>query len=237
MPLPLPMMIPFMGIQSGVMAKMFGENFQFGKRKISAMSNEEFNELTFEKLMKDNAMQIKALIPTFEQSLADMRPFTEFIIREFGVMIQLLIGQAGNQFDKATQTAQDDFYHFMGWGHANTSYHSDGTLHEGATESNPPPPTDPPIDEPEPPTEEPPTEDPINNHEIFKVFTIRWRDPSAGFDKSFTTPELNHAQHHTFYTSILNDTENQIVTNMGGSNSRANFTSVYFSLITGFYHP
>ncbi len=48
LPVPLPMMIPFMGAQSLVIGKMFGVGFQYGKRKISAMSNEEFNKLTFQ---------------------------------------------------------------------------------------------------------------------------------------------------------------------------------------------
>ncbi len=46
LPIPLAMMIPFMGAQSLVLGKAFGEGFQYGKRKISAMTNEEFNKLT-----------------------------------------------------------------------------------------------------------------------------------------------------------------------------------------------
>ncbi len=82
MPLPLAIMIPFMGIQSGVMAQQFGMNFQYGKRKISAMSNEEFNKLTPEMMQADFANQIKGLIPTFEKSLQDMRPFQRMIFVE-----------------------------------------------------------------------------------------------------------------------------------------------------------
>ncbi len=82
MPLPLAIMIPFMGIQSGVMAQQFGMNFQYGKRKISAMSNEEFNELTPEKMQADFSRQIKGMIPTFEASLQDMRPFQRMIFTE-----------------------------------------------------------------------------------------------------------------------------------------------------------
>ncbi len=82
MPLPLAIMIPFMGIQSGVMAQQFGMNFQYGKRKISAMSNEEFNKLTPEQMQADFSNQIKGMIPTFEQSLQDMRPFQRMIFVE-----------------------------------------------------------------------------------------------------------------------------------------------------------
>lgn len=71
-----------MGIQSGVMAQQFGMNFQFGKRKISAMSNEQFNKLTPEQMQADFSTMIKGLIPTFGDSLRDMRPFQRMIFEE-----------------------------------------------------------------------------------------------------------------------------------------------------------
>ncbi len=45
MPLPNSAVIPFMELQSAVMARAFGFNFQFGKRLVSAMNNEHFNLL------------------------------------------------------------------------------------------------------------------------------------------------------------------------------------------------
>ncbi len=79
MPLPLAIMIPFMGIQSAVMARQFGMGFQYGKRKISSMSNEEFNKLTPQQMQIDFAREIKDMIPTFGESLKDMRPFQRMI--------------------------------------------------------------------------------------------------------------------------------------------------------------
>ncbi len=87
MPLPLAMMIPFMGIQSAVMAKQFGENFQYGKRRISAMSNEEFNRLTPKILMENANAELKSMIPSMEQSIKDMSEFQTFLIGEFIKMI------------------------------------------------------------------------------------------------------------------------------------------------------
>ncbi len=99
MPLPLAIMIPFMGIQSGVMAQQFGMNFQYGKRKISAMSNEEFNKLTPAQMQADFANQITGLIPTFEKSLQEMRPFQRMIFIEmiaaFKEAVQLGLDVAG----------------------------------------------------------------------------------------------------------------------------------------------
>ncbi len=93
MPLPLAMMIPFMGIQSAVMAKQFGENFQYGKRRISAMSNEEFNKLTPTKLMQRANEELKDMIPSMESSIVEMRTFQTFLIGEFIRMVNDAIGK------------------------------------------------------------------------------------------------------------------------------------------------
>ena len=82
-PLPLPMMIPFMGIQSAVMAEQFGTMFQYGKRRISAMSNEEFNKLTFQDLQDRMTKQIVDMIPEMQKQIEAMRPMTTIIIKEF----------------------------------------------------------------------------------------------------------------------------------------------------------
>jgi len=83
LPVPLPMMIPFMGAQSLVIGKMFGEGFQYGKRKISAMPNEEFNKLTFQDMMSNARSEMQASIPTMQAALADMQPLVETVVHEF----------------------------------------------------------------------------------------------------------------------------------------------------------
>ncbi len=88
MPLPLAMMIPFMGAQSAVMAKQFGENFQYGKRRISAMSNEEFNKLTPGILSQRTADELKDMIPSMKQSIVDMHEFQAFVVQEFIQMMK-----------------------------------------------------------------------------------------------------------------------------------------------------
>lgn len=92
MPLPLAMMIPFMGIQSAVMAKQFGENFQYGKRRISAMSNAEFNKLTPKMLQTHANAELKSMIPSMQDSVIEMREFQTFLVREFLQMINDAIG-------------------------------------------------------------------------------------------------------------------------------------------------
>ncbi len=91
MPLPLAMMIPFMGIQSAVMAKQFGENFQYGKRRISAMSNDEFNKLTPQKIQEQANLELKAMIPSMQQSIVDMNEFQKFVIQQFVKVMEDLI--------------------------------------------------------------------------------------------------------------------------------------------------
>lgn len=71
-PLPLPVMIPFMGYQSLVMGEAFGLSYQYAKRKISAMSNEEFNKLTIPEVQKMLKNDIQSAIPTMKASMDDM---------------------------------------------------------------------------------------------------------------------------------------------------------------------
>ncbi len=149
MPLPLAMMIPFMGIQSAVMAKQFGENFQYGKRRISAMSNDEFNKLT-PKMIQDNAnAELKAMIPSMQESITDMRQFQEFMIKEMlrtiGDMLRnglgFLLGIGQSDVEKSIQ----DIEHFL---HGHFDLH---TGQGGTTTTEPPPAPPPPVtDEPEP---------------------------------------------------------------------------------------
>ncbi len=114
MPLPLAMMIPFMGIQSAVMAKQFGENFQYGKRRISAMSNEEFNKLTPQKIQENANKELKAMIPSMQASVTEMRSFQTFLIREFLLMINdsIRAGIGGIfGFDEKTLSNIEHFIH------------------------------------------------------------------------------------------------------------------------------
>ncbi len=78
-----------MGIQSAVMAEQFGTMFQYGKRRISAMSNDEFNKLTPQELQKRMTIQIQGMIPEMEDQIKAMRPMVELIIKEFAQYILL----------------------------------------------------------------------------------------------------------------------------------------------------
>ncbi len=64
MPLPLLLMIPFMMWQSAAIAVGFGTMFQYAKRKISAMSNEEFNTINPVDLINQDYENILDAIPS-----------------------------------------------------------------------------------------------------------------------------------------------------------------------------
>ncbi len=170
MPLPLAMMIPFMGIQSAVMAKQFGENFQYGKRRISAMSNEEFNKLTPTILQERANAELKAMIPTMEASVRDMRTFQVFLIKEFlSTVNDILRAGIGTLFglNEDTLSNIEHFLHGHVAGHDDTTQDDDedkvlseqcgAGMHwsksaqqcvpDTVTETPPPPPPTPPPDE------------------------------------------------------------------------------------------
>ncbi len=102
LPVPLPMMIPFMGAQSLVIGKMFGEGFQYGKRKISAMPNEEFNKLTFQDMMSNARSEMQASIPTMQAALHDMQPLVETVVQEFFAYIKQIAAMLPEQTRQLT---------------------------------------------------------------------------------------------------------------------------------------
>jgi len=71
-PLPLPVMIPFMGYQSLVMGEAFGLSYQYAKRRISAMTNEEFNKFTVRDLQQMLKDDISSAIPDMKAAMDDM---------------------------------------------------------------------------------------------------------------------------------------------------------------------
>ncbi len=81
-PLPLAVMIPFMAMQSGAMALAFGTYFQYGKRRISAMSNEDFNKIQPGDIYKGITDTINAMIPSFKQQNASMQGLQQEILKQ-----------------------------------------------------------------------------------------------------------------------------------------------------------
>ncbi len=117
-----------MGAQSLVLGKQFGEGFQYGKRKISAMSNEEFNKLTPAKLAQDNAEELKQMIPSMKGAITDMRSFQSFIVKELIETVKQLPGDIFGGLTGDLQTSTS----FSKTGVTNTAYAGSLGLPAGA---------------------------------------------------------------------------------------------------------
>ncbi len=76
-----------MPIQSYLMMYFAGSGWQYGKRKISAMSNEQFNKLTPEQLLQQHSIELKNMLPTLEKSLNDVTPLVKILIEQYGDFI------------------------------------------------------------------------------------------------------------------------------------------------------
>ncbi len=92
MPIPLAMMIPFMATQSLVMGHAFGEAFQYGKRKISAMSNEEFNKYTPKDMADGMFVSYKMILPSLKESINDSTELQNFIVAKLLDMPREIFG-------------------------------------------------------------------------------------------------------------------------------------------------
>ncbi len=86
--IPNPQMLAFMPIQSYLMMYFAGSGWQYGKRKISAMSNEQFNKLTPEELLQQHSIELKNMLPTLEKSLNDVTPLVRILIEQYGDFIK-----------------------------------------------------------------------------------------------------------------------------------------------------
>lgn len=81
MPFPLPIMVAFMYWQSAAIGHGFGTRYQYAKRKIDAMSNEEFNKLTQSKLNNTMRADLGDMKDMMRQSLADWQQMNPVIIQ------------------------------------------------------------------------------------------------------------------------------------------------------------
>ncbi len=88
---PNPQMLAFMATQSFLMMQMAGAGWQYGKRKISAMKNQEFNALTVNSLLQKEVADVREAIPTIIKSIEDMTPMVGHIVAQYGDFIKEII--------------------------------------------------------------------------------------------------------------------------------------------------
>ncbi len=105
--------------QSWIMMYAAGGAWQYGKRRISAMSNEEFNKLLPIDLLKEHTEMLRSAIPTIQKSIQDMTPLIETLMTQFGTFINKaieaipqtvsnILGTPGGEFSQVTTTADLD---------------------------------------------------------------------------------------------------------------------------------
>ncbi len=77
-----------MGVQSIIMGEAFGKGFQFGKRKISALTNEQFNKLSLAELWKDTSTDVSEMIPSLKAGMTESRELQSFIVKELIAVVK-----------------------------------------------------------------------------------------------------------------------------------------------------
>ncbi len=173
-----------MGAQSAVMMKMAGENWQYGKRRIFAMSNEDFNEMTPVTLYEIETQELRAIIPSIESSLQSMTPLTATIVTEmintFKVGAEATVNYVGQLGDSPLGNAiKIAISIWMPWLNTLIDFAGSGITPPTPTPTPPPPgetpPTFPPSGETPPPVVAPPPGETEKDLEG-KIDGVHWHD-------------------------------------------------------------
>ncbi len=77
------------------MADGFGTRYQFSKRKISAMSNEDFNELTDQKLLDESLLTVKTYTQNMPLFFQEVRKVNRMIMTEFAFLFKDMVDFGG----------------------------------------------------------------------------------------------------------------------------------------------
>jgi len=89
-PLPLAVMIPFMAGQSFAMGEAFGKGFQYGKRKVSSMTNEQFNASSAPQMFAETTADITQMIPTMQNAMEKFHTLqTDIILKMIDYIAKL----------------------------------------------------------------------------------------------------------------------------------------------------
>ncbi len=85
---PNPMMLSFLATQGFAIMYYGGAGWQFGKRKVSGMSNEEVNAMSPNEFLMKLHSETKTMVPTMQQGMKDMTPLITTTIEQFGSYIR-----------------------------------------------------------------------------------------------------------------------------------------------------
>lgn len=82
------MMLSFLATQGFAIMYYGGAGWQFGKRKVSGMSNEEVNAMSPNQFLMKLHGETRTMVPTMAQGMKDMTPLISTTIQEFGAYIR-----------------------------------------------------------------------------------------------------------------------------------------------------
>ncbi len=85
---PNPMMLSFLATQGFAIMYYGGAGWQFGKRKVSGMSNEEVNKMTPNDFLMKLHSETKTMVPTMAKGMEDMTPLITTTMEQFGSYIR-----------------------------------------------------------------------------------------------------------------------------------------------------
>jgi len=88
-----------MAAQSFAMGEAFGKGFQSGKRRVSSMTNEQFNSKTQAQLFEETTADISAMIPSMKKQMSEFTLLQSDIIKELIGYIKKLPGDIAEGLD------------------------------------------------------------------------------------------------------------------------------------------
>jgi len=92
--------------QSLAMGEAFGKGFQYGKRKISSMSNEEFNKLDFQELSESLATDYRVMIPSLVESIKASDRLQDAVFKALADVIKDIPSQILDFFGDVSGTSR-----------------------------------------------------------------------------------------------------------------------------------
>ncbi len=111
MPIPLAVMPPFMAYQSILIGDAFGRGYQFGKRKISELSNEQIKKMSIDDVFRDASVDYLRMIPTVERSMAASLDLQIFIVKELIKVIPAMLAALEKEAPPIIKNALDTAIH------------------------------------------------------------------------------------------------------------------------------
>ncbi len=85
---PNPMMLSFLATQGFAIMYYGGAGWQFGKRKVSGMSNEQVNKMSPNDFLMQLHNETRTMVPTMAQGMKDMTPLVKTTLVLFGAYIR-----------------------------------------------------------------------------------------------------------------------------------------------------